>query len=91
MEMDELVQVFGINREPAMKRFFMDRHIPDTKIAEWIGDVTSMSVGRWLRDNKPIPEQYKPQMEAFRQAIMEWERIHGRLFNTFGNPPTRRV
>lgn len=88
MNNDELVQVFGINRESNKKRFFMDRHIKDKMIAEWLEGVSSMSVGRWLKDNTPIPDKYKSRMELLKQAIIQWEIEHGRMFNHFINPPT---
>ena len=74
----DLINVFGTDPHPPLKKFYMDRLIPDKKIANWLG-VSSMTVGRWLKG--AIPNKYKPQMEELQQEIIEWEKQNGMIFN----------
>ena len=74
----DLIKEFGIEPCPPLKKFYMDRHISDKKIADWLG-VSSMTIGRWLKGT--IPNKYKSQMEELQQEILDWEKINGQVFN----------
>ena len=75
----DLIEKFGVDSIPPLKKFYMDRLIPDIKIADWLG-ISSMTVGRWLRSS--VPDNYKPKMDELQQEILAWEKQNNRMFNS---------
>jgi len=76
----DLEQEFGIGKVTEEHWWFLNRHIPASKLAKWLG-VSSMSMGRWLRGIAPIPAKHQSKIDELKQEILKWEELHHNIFN----------
>jgi|WetSurMetagenome_2_1015567.scaffolds.fasta_scaffold596105_1 hypothetical protein len=64
-----------------LREFFRDRKIPNTKIAK-ILQVSAVTIGYWLNGNIAVPDRRDDQIHTLAREILDWEREHGRKFNS---------
>jgi hypothetical protein len=68
--------------KPSMRKmFFKKRHISDVKIASML-EVSAQAIGDWLNNRKDWPKKREVQIENLMKEITEWEKEHGRIFNS---------
>ena len=83
----DLEREFGVHKREwsskphVLKDLFIDRKVFNTKIAKVL-QVSGVSVGYWLNGNVPVPERRDEQLHALARKILDWEREHGRKFNS---------
>jgi hypothetical protein len=64
-----------------LDELFRSRLIRPDKLAALLG-VTEVAVRGWLRGSNPVPPKREKQLQDVWAKVLEWEKLHGRLFNS---------
>jgi len=64
-----------------LRDFFYSRKVLNIKIAKVLG-VSTVLVGYWMNGNFIPPEKRENDLQALADKIREWEREHGKVFNS---------
>ena len=64
-----------------LRDFFVKRHITQYRLAEVLG-LYQADIGAWFSGKRLMPEKHKVKFEALRNMFIEWEKIHGYMFNS---------
>ena len=93
----DLVNQFQLERpkEPTpsdvadLRDFFRERHANNYKIADAL-ECRPQQISMWFNGHQSTPAKWKTELENLRDRFIEWEKIHGRVFNsllTINKPP----
>ena len=61
--------------------FFNERHISNKRIADVL-EVQPQQVGYWFNGRQATPPKRKTELGVLMQMVLDWENIHGRIFNS---------
>lgn len=69
-----------------IKLFFNERHISNRKIADVL-EVQPQQVGHWFNGRQSTPVKRKAELGILIQMVLDWEKGHGRIFNSVPKCP----
>lgn len=85
----DLVEQFQLERQKEstpsdvadLRDFFRERHANNYKIADAL-DCRPQQISMWFNGHQSTPNKWKIELEKLRDRFVEWEKIHGRVFNS---------